>query len=221
MIDVELDFNRSGYEDKSVSMDFAFVNRDDKTWVIFPSGTEHKMAIVGITSDTADTKYITFNDDDFIPGKAPHGRYRRIEWAIGTDYVWVTDSSLDETYVVDFVTGEVVTTLTGTEVSKLVSVQNYEYLRQFQMQKKIVMDMTKDMSKAEVAKEKESSVLEISAIVLGAIAIVVGITNYMHMANMREEFNRSTSKDDPLPLMVNQHPEHSPDDDSAIVPSVN
>lgn len=209
---MELDFNQTGYEDRSVSMDFAFVNKDDKTLVIFPAGTEHRIAIVDITSSPMKTSYVTFNDDEFIPGRAPHGRYRRVEWAVGTDYVWVTDSSLDEAYVIDFVKEEVVTTLTDMDASKLISVQNYEYSRQFEMQKKLVMDMTQ----GSMGNGKNSAVAETIAIILGAIAIVVGFANYMYMVKMRKEFQKETSKEEQLHLQ-----EICQDDDSAVVPSVN
>ena len=206
---MELDFNRTGYEDRSVAIDFAFVEKDGKTLVIFPAGTEHRIAIVDITANPMEISYVTFNEDQFIPGRAPHGRYRRVEWAIGTDYVWVTDSSLDEAYVIDFVEKRVVNTLTEVDASKLISVQNYEYSRQFEMQKKLVMDMNQGST------ENPSSA-EISAIILGAIAVIVGVANYMYMAKIRKEFQKETSKAEQMRLQ-----ESSPDDDSAVVPSVN
>ena len=104
-MDLELDFSTEGYENTSVSKDFAFVYKNGKTKVVFPSGTEHKVAIVEIpeTGDIRDgdvqINYVPFNTDEFIQGRAPHGRYRRIEWAVGTDYVWVNDGSLEELYV--------------------------------------------------------------------------------------------------------------------------
>ena len=188
------------------------MKQDDKTLVIFPAGTEHRIAIVDITSSPMKTSYVTFNKDEFIPGGAPHGRYRRIEWAIGTNYVWVTDSALDEVYVIDFVKEEVVTTLTEVDTSKLISVQNYEYSRQFEMQKKLVMDMTQGSKDT----EKTSTVVETIAIILGAVAIVVGVANYMYMVKMRKEFQKETSKEEQLHLQ-----EACPDDVSDVVPSVN
>ncbi len=209
---MKLNFNRTGYEDRSVAIDFAFVEKDGKTLVIFPAGTEHRIAIVDITANPIETSYVTFNDDQFIPGRAPHGRYRRVEWAVGTDYVWVTDSSLDEAYIIDLVEKKVVNTLSDIDASKVVSVQNYEYSRQFEMQKKLVMDMTQGSMQNGI----NSSSIEISAIILGAIAIVVGIANYMYMVNLKKEFQQEVSKEEQRRLR-----ESSLDDDSAVVPSVN
>jgi len=229
IFDVELDFNRTGYEDKSVALDFAFVTTpDDRTLVIFPSGTEHKIGIVDITNGKPEKiSYVTFNDEPFIAGRAPHGRYRRVEWAIGTNYVWVTDSSLDEVYVIDFVNEEVVTVLTDTDVSKMISVQNYEYQRQFEMQKQLVMDMTQGGGSSSTMyaatsdggdTELKSSPITIAAIVLGAVAIVVGLLNYMKMNNISNEFEALRKKEkEPMSVVGGSQM----DGDSIVVPSVN
>lgn len=214
-VDLELGFSREGYETKSVSKDFAFVTRNDKTLAVFPSGTENKVAIVDMTSKPIKTSFITFNEQKFKYG-APHGMYRRIEWAIGTDYVWVTDSSYDEAYVIDVVKNEVVKTLTDVDVSQMLSVQNYDYSRQFEMQKKMILDLQKQPDPV----IKETTALEVAAIVLGALAIVVGIANYMKMMYMRQEFLKNTSPKETLGFIEAQK---NTDEESSsnMVPSVN
>ena len=186
-----------GYENKSVSKDFAFVYKDDKTHIVFPAGTEHKVAIVEITGGdmrTADIKprYITFNNDEFIVGRAPHGRYRQVEWAVGTDYVWVTDSSLDEIYVIDIMTEEVVTKLTETPANRLLSVQNYAKVNQVDMQKELIRDMTDDGPGA----------VAIAAIIVGCVAVAVGLLNLAFMAKMKSDFKKQIGNTDPTNLIV-------------------
>jgi len=193
---LELGFDRTGYETTSVAKDFAFVYKDGKTSIVFPSGTEHKVAIVEIptgyvTSDAIKISYVTFNKEEFVKGRAPHGRYRRVEWAVGTDYVWVTDGSLEEIYVIDVVQKEVTTTLTEIDTGNLVSVQNYERTRQFEAQKQLVMDLYND----------ETAAIDIAAMVVGAIAIAVGICNYLYMMQMKKEFHANTAKDEPKHLL--------------------
>ena len=216
-MDLELGFSREGYETKSVSKDFAFVTRNGKTLGVFPSGTENRVAIVDMTSKPIKTSYLTFNEQEFKYG-APHGMYRRIEWAIGTDYVWVTDSSYDEAYVIDVVKKEVVKTLTDVDVSKMLSVQNYEYSRQFEMQKKMVLDMQQKNDPVTV--KEETTALEVAAIVLGALAIVVGIANYMKMMHMRQEFLKNTSPGETLGF-IEAKKNTDEDSTSQVVPSVN
>lgn len=216
LVDFELGFDTTvgttDYSEKRVSKDFAFVYKDDKTLIVFPSGTEHKVAVVEITSGDMRTakiepRYITFNKDEFIPSRAPHGRYRRIEWAIGTDYVWVTDSSLDEVYVIDIEKEEVVTTLTEFPTNSLLSVQNYAKVNQVDMQKELIMDMTK----------KGPGGVEIAAIVVGSIAVLVGIVNYMFMVKMKNDFKAQMEGTDPSKLIE----KHDFDQESDVQASEN
>ena len=113
-----------------VSVDIAFVYKDGKTLAIFPSNTEQKVAIVelttsDLTSDAITISYVTFDENTFIPGRSPHDRFRQVEWAVGTNYVWVNDSSLKEIYIIDVMEKEVVTILKDFRSSydKLISVQ--------------------------------------------------------------------------------------------------
>ena len=186
LIHLELDFLMTGYEDKTVAKDFAFVYKDGKTWVVFPSGTEHKVAIVelsngDLTNDNVKVSYVTFNNDEFV-----------VEWAVGTDYVWVTDGSLEEVYIIDVMNKNVVNTLTGIDTGRLVSIQNYERVRQFEQQQQLITEM----------RVEESKTMEISAIVVGCFAVAVGIANYMYMMKMKKEFHAEISKDEPKNLIV-------------------
>jgi len=194
LIDLELDFKRAGYEDKSVSKDFAFVYKDGKTMVVFPSGTEHKVAIVelasgDLTNDNIPVSYVTFNTDEFIQGRAPHGRYRRIEWAVDTNYVWVTDGSLEETYVIDVMTKQVKSVLRNIDTGSLVSVQNYERARQIELQKQLVSEMTQQMTQQQEQSSSTSGVgVAVAAIIVGAFAVVGAIANFMYMVSMKKSF---------------------------------
>mmetsp|Transcript_23248 Transcript_23248/g.68749 ORF Transcript_23248/g.68749 Transcript_23248/m.68749 type:complete len:401 (+) Transcript_23248:4236-5438(+) len=133
-VDLELNFNRTGFDGLSVWKDLAFVERDGRTLFVMPSGTEHKVAIVDMT-DGADfkTTYVKFSEKIFDKGRAPHGRYRQLEWAVGTDYVWTNDSSEDEIYVIDVVQGRLVRTITDADTSRLVSIQNWQRVHEAEM----------------------------------------------------------------------------------------
>merc|ERR1711897_123932 len=58
---------------------------------------------------------------------------RQVEWAVGTDYVWVEGSEYDEIYVVDVVKKMVVKTITGIDAEQMVSVNNVEREQQAMM----------------------------------------------------------------------------------------
>ncbi len=196
LIDLELDFDTTGYEDKSVTRYFAFVYRNGKTSIVFPSGTSHKIAIVEIpdrgyvSKDTIKIDYIVLTDEEFDYG-APHGLFRRVTWAEDTDYVWVSDSSLDYLYVVDIAQKKVVKTIKEMEAKSIVSIQNFERARQIEMQKQIVQDMA----------QKEDKSTEIAAIVIGCLALLAGIVNVMYMYKMKKDFQASISAQEPARLI--------------------
>merc|ERR1712157_507011 len=58
---------------------------------------------------------------------------RQVEWAVGTDYVWVGGSEYEEIYVVDIVKKMVVKTITGIDAEQMVSVNNVEREQQAMM----------------------------------------------------------------------------------------
>ena len=87
----------------------------------------------------------------------------------------------------------VVNTLTGIDTGRLVSIQNYERVRQFEQQQQLITEM----------RVKESKTMEIAAIVVGSFAVAVGIANYMYMMQMKKEFHAEIlSKDEPKNLIV-------------------
>lgn len=131
LADLELDFKIDGdrsYAGHSVARDFAFALKDDKTYLIIPSGTAHEISIVDF-SDNFSVKKVVLTDKVF-ENTAPHGRYRSVEWAVGTDYVWTNDSKEDEHYVIDFIQGKLVNTVTGIDRSELLSVTNWDRVRE-------------------------------------------------------------------------------------------
>ena len=119
---------------------------------------------------------------------------RQVEWAQGTDYVWVTDSTLNYIYIVDVVKQEVVNTLKDINISRVLSVQNFDMARQIEMQKQIVHDLTM----------KDDKTFEIVAIVVGCLALVAGIANFLFMSKMRRNFQMSIGREEPLGLVVNK-----------------
>ena len=216
---MELNFDNSGYEGKSVAKYLTFVTRNGKTCLVMPSGTSHKIAIVElpsegyVTNDNIVTTYVTLTNDEFV-NNAPHGMYRRIMWAEGTDYVWVSDSGKQNIYIVDIVKGQTVKTITELKTSGFLSVQNYERARQIDMQKQMVMDMMKDMQDGQqqtgsggssgsmestmpTDTKSSSQGTQVAAIVIGCVALVAGVVNLAYMSKMRKDFQASIKDNEP------------------------
>ncbi|KAL3915280.1 MAG: hypothetical protein SGILL_005727, partial [Bacillariaceae sp.] len=175
IVDLELDFSREGYENKSVAKDFAFVQNNGKTLLVMPSGTSHDVAIVDFDDADFATTYVQLTDAPFENG-APHGRYRSVEWAVGTDYVWTNDSDLDEHYVIDVVQGKVVKVITGIRRSSMLSVRNYEHMQQEQMLQEVSAESDKSSTNGD-----DNDPVVIAAIVLASLALLVGLANLVMM----------------------------------------
>mmetsp|Transcript_12419 Transcript_12419/g.18153 ORF Transcript_12419/g.18153 Transcript_12419/m.18153 type:complete len:270 (+) Transcript_12419:1581-2390(+) len=203
-VDLELDFDNSGYEGKSVARYLTFITRDEKTHLVMPSGTSHKIAIIElpvkgyVTNDSIKVNYVTLSDADFV-NSAPHGMYRRVMWAEGTDYVWVSDSTRDDekVYIVDVAKGETVKTLTGFKSSSFLSVQNYERARQIDMQKSLVQDLQVQMTQ-KVTEEGRGQGIEYAAIVIGSVALIAGLANIAYMNKLRKEFQATVREGEPV-----------------------
>merc|ERR1712238_436423 len=121
--DLSLGFNATYHEDDVVHGDFAFVEKDGKDIIVFVSGTENRAAVVDITGGASDIKTTYVN---LAEGESTSNRLRRqIEWAAGTNYVWIDGTANKEVYIIDVMSAELVTTLTGISTTKMLSVQNY------------------------------------------------------------------------------------------------
>ncbi len=239
LVDLELEFDRQGYEHLPVAKDFAFVERNGKTLFVMPSGTSHKVAIVDFSTQDFETKYVTFSDKEFDNG-APHGRYRSVEWAVGTDYVWTNDSDLDEHYVIDVAQGTLVKTITGIERSSLLSVQNWQRVHEASEQDKLMEQMktAQEQAIANAMKdvngkddeqetslrgnnpnsepdEEDLSPLAVAAIVISSLALIVGVVNMIYMINSMNKSSNSaihSNSDEAKKLAVEKldDPRHDP-----------
>lgn len=191
LVDIRLEFTREGYEKMSVARDFAFVERGDKTYLVMPSGTSHKVGIVDF-SDNFSVKHVDFTDLEFENG-APHGRYRGVEWAVGTDYVWTNDSDLDEHYVIDVVKGELVNTITGIARSTIVSVQNWDRVREASQRDEMMAEVQVLQSEA-IGEAGGSSTMSVAALLIGACALLVGLANLYVLYDMQNKNKQNAAQ---------------------------
>lgn len=180
-------------------MDLAFVERDGKTYLVLPSGTEHKVGIVDF-SNNFEVKHVKFTDAAFENG-APHGRYRTVEWAVGTDYVWTNDSTEDEHYVIDVVNAKHVKTITGIARSTVVSVQNWDLVRE-SAQQEHMMTQVRAMQQEEPS---GSSSLGAAALIIGCLALLLGAANLYVLFEMKNNTSINQSALTSLKLVWKYH----------------
>lgn len=119
---LNLDFNITNTEDMAVYADFAFIEHRGTKTIILSSSNENKVAIVDLASGSPEISYVVFSTDAVVSRST-----RQIEWAHGTNYVWVSGRDVNKVYVVDYVEKTLVNTI-DTPSTKFLTVQNDEFL---------------------------------------------------------------------------------------------
>lgn len=82
---------------------------------VVSSSSDYKVAIVDMDSPNYDVSYVMLKD---VPYEGR--RYsRQVEWAEGTQYVWIGGRQDDEAYVIDIESKTLVRTFTEIDPRKL------------------------------------------------------------------------------------------------------
>jgi len=125
--DVAVDFE-GGAKGKSAVQDVAFVQDGNREILIVGASTDNNIVLV-------DLKTFASRKLNLAPGvvESTGGGSRYLEWAVGTDYVWVNGGEAKEAYVIK-ITGGIDTavldrTLTDVAAGNLLFVNNYERMR--------------------------------------------------------------------------------------------
>lgn len=119
-----LDFNLTNVDDDNVFNDFAYIQHEDKNLFVVSSASDYKVAIVDMNSPDKYVSYVMLKDIPYDD----RDRSRQVEWAEGTNYVWIGGRQDDEAYVVDVVNKELVKTFTGVDSRKLLSVTPHHFM---------------------------------------------------------------------------------------------
>mmetsp|Transcript_17039 Transcript_17039/g.35021 ORF Transcript_17039/g.35021 Transcript_17039/m.35021 type:complete len:182 (+) Transcript_17039:1275-1820(+) len=91
---------------------------------VVSSSSDYKVAIVDMDSPNYDVSYVMLKD---VPYEGR--RYsRQVEWAEGTQYVWIGGRQDDEAYVIDIESKTLVRTFTEIDPRKLLSVAPHHFM---------------------------------------------------------------------------------------------
>lgn len=127
--DVMVDFT-GGTPGKTVISDFAFVQDENRDILVLGASTDNNIVLVDLRSDSMTTRKL-----DLAPGVAEStgGSSRNLEWAVGTNYVWVDGAESEEQYIINISSGinsaKVARTMGGIASGNMMSVNNYERMR--------------------------------------------------------------------------------------------
>jgi len=212
-IDLELGFSTVDEETSVVYNDFAFIQTavdDDimntgkaRDLIVIASGTENKVAFIDITDDKNVVTIVTLSNANVMTAKKNR---RQVEWCVGTPYVWVDGASADEMYILNIDTKQMVTTITGINSKKMISVENYAAKRTADLIAQQMMAAVTDTDQVEVnsvnpapvaVQNKDDSDIDpvgIAALVIGVCALVVGVANMVYMGRSKSSSEGGTDE---------------------------
>jgi len=173
--------------------DFAFVEKDDKKIVVFASSTENKISIVDLTGAAPTQSIVTFSD---AVETSSYRNRRQVEWAAGTDYVWVDGTEANEVYVIDIEQKKVVTTIKDVSTTAIVNVNNWrhsyfvkeEAARINSMQPQAILQTQQPYKD-----DNDIDTVGIIGLTVGALALVMGAMNLFMFAQVKK-FMADTKK---------------------------
>jgi hypothetical protein len=189
--DIPLGFNHT-------MRDFLLIEDNDRKIVIMASNEQNVLHMANLNEVNPEVHSFTFKEGETT------GDRRQLEWAEGTDYVWISgrasdDVAMHETYVIEIPGNnldgvKVVKTLKGVSANKMKYMVNYEreQLRQEFADAQSISGASSSLSDGG---NSEVSAVAIIALLVGAVALLVGIANLV-----------KANKIDPvtaLPLVVN------------------
>lgn len=184
--DIAMDFE-GGTDRKTVASDVAWVQDKDREILIVGASTDNNIVLVDLK--TFDTRKL-----NLAPGviETTGGRSRNLEWAVGTDYVWVNGGEAKEAYIIK-ITGGIDTavldrTLTGVAAGNMLFVNNYERMRAVALAQGMehthnivpvapnTSTETKTVAQtaASTVSSDSNNAMSVVAVVLGSLGLVAG-----------------------------------------------
>merc|ERR1712194_168784 len=163
---------------ESVVSDFAFVTDETRNILILGASTDNDLVLVDLNDDYKTTK-ITLSEASETTG----GSRRNIEWAVGSNFVWVDGGGTQEQYIIELPddninNAKLVRSLTNITAGNMIYVENYERTRAAQEAEQLIMSMT---SKSEIRSSSSGSVddsespVAVAALVLGILSLLLGV----------------------------------------------
>lgn len=155
--DVEVNF-QGGAPGKMVVSDFAFVTNNGRNILVLAANSDNEIVLVDMNNNFK-MKRLNLSPD---VSESTGGSSRQVEWAIGSNFVWVDGGESEEQYIIEIPDGvdsaKISRSLVDVSSGKLLFVNNYERLRTVQMMP-----------------AKSSNTLSVAGVWLGSIGLAIGL----------------------------------------------
>lgn len=144
-----------GTAGRSVVSDFAFVQDETRNILIIGASTDNNVVIVDLDDDDFKMRKLSLSEEVESTG----GSSRKLEWAVGTNFVWVDGGDAKQQYILevpdsDIANVKLIRTLTGIRGGNMIFVNNYERQRESNLMASMI---------AGIADSSESSMSSVSS----------------------------------------------------------
>lgn len=182
MKDIPVDF-QGGLPGQIVVSDFAFVTDDSRNILVLGASTDNNLVLVDMNDNSFRMRKLALTNDAESTG----GNDRRIEWVVGTNYVWVSGGEAEELYIVelpnsDIDNAKVAKTITGVPDGDIIFVENYERRAAMEMLKATTTASSFQAGFNDDGYEQDNT-LSIVAVVLAALALLVSSVSILSQYN--------------------------------------
>ena len=181
--DIVTNFQGARSPNQIVVSDFAFVKDSSRNILVLGSSTDNDLVLVDMNDGYRTSKLSLASSAESTSGTS-----RYIEWAVDTNFVWVSGGSAEEVYIIEIPTtniddARVAKTLGQVPDGHILFVQNYEHQRSVEAMMKLIEEYQKSeplkpgtvtQSEQKMDSDEDSTdAVNIIAIVVASIAVVV------------------------------------------------
>ena len=153
--------------------------------LVLASSTDNNVVLVDLNDNYKMRKI------DLAPGaESSGGSSRKVEWAVGTNYVWINAGETQEHYIIEM-TGDISTavktrTLAGIKGGNMIFVNNYERVRAVQLMNAMANNADVDLATGTVttstlskstsglSSSSGSDTIGTAGLAIGCVALAVG-----------------------------------------------
>jgi len=191
--DVKLGFSTKPEDMGEVGISNIEVIKDSKHNVAIITSTLANFVVLMDLSDYSISK-LELTGEEVISSNHGRGAKRSIAWAVGTNYVWVDANAVSHQYIIelhssgDITKAKVIRTLEELPSRTMLFVQNYA-----PRQPSTTTVVSKVESDLDI---KKNDTIGLSALIIGCVAIVLGIANIVLVMSSKGGTSVNTDKGD-------------------------
>ena len=216
LADVPVDFQggtvyEPGVIGDMVIDDAAFVTDKGRRIIVLASAEDNNIALVDMNDNYRVRK---LNVAPTASESTELGSERSVEWAVDTDYVWVSGREAEQQYIIEIPDGidsaRLVKTIASPTGGHLLFVNNWERVRSVQLMQSMIDGAVSDMNVAQpqvsatmMAESSDAgNSIGVAGLIIGLVALVAALgAVYLTQTDPKKETSITGTKEDDLPSL--------------------